>query len=285
MDTQKFKTILLPYLYDSKGRYNSPQLSRLKSFKKINDELFLFLEEQLKNGIGISESIYGIFNEKRNYCIICGKPTKYQSFYIGYKKTCHSEECLKKSYGLNPHTPSIQERQQNSKRMMKNNPMYNKETARKAHSAAKNKNNGILPIHNPVSKLKALESRYDKYQCFSPKNNLFKTKDYVFPSGKTIKIQGYEGLALDILLTTYSEQDIEICGRNHSFIYKKKNNDHRYYPDLFIKPINTYIEVKSFYTYKKNINMNLLKRQAILDAGYDFRFMIVKNHTNKKHYT
>lgn len=36
----------------------------------------------------------------------------------------------------------------------------------------------------------------------------YKFKDYILPSGKTIKYQGYENLALDELLKVYKEEDI-----------------------------------------------------------------------------
>jgi len=49
----------------------------------------------------------------------------------------------------------------------------------------------------------------------------------------------------------------------------------RYYPDIYIKSENKIIEVKSDYTMKQHKNINLLKRQACLDKGLQFEFMII----------
>jgi len=49
---------------------------------------------------------------------------------------------------------------------------------------------------------------------------------------------------------------------------------HRYYPDFYIKKDNKIIEVKSIYTYNIDIEKNLLKQKACLDAGYNFEFWI-----------
>jgi len=99
-------------------------------------------------------------------------------------------------------------------------------------------------------------------------------KDYILPSGKIVRIQGNENLALDQLLQTYQEAEI-ICDRSlvPKFWYGKK----KYYPDIYIPKDNLIIEVKSKWTYNGKpewLESNLLKQQACLDAGYNFKFMI-----------
>jgi hypothetical protein len=49
---------------------------------------------------------------------------------------------------------------------------------------------------------------------------------------------------------------------------------HSYYPDLFIKSKNMIVEVKSMWTYNKDKEKNLLKKEACLSMGYLFEFRI-----------
>lgn len=101
--------------------------------------------------------------------------------------------------------------------------------------------------------------------------------DYTLPSGKVIKLQGYEKYGLDLLFETYKEKDI---------LYKRSkmpeiwyvgidNKKHRYYPDFYIPKDNLIIEVKGRYTYKADLDKNLLKRKATEQKGFNFLFMII----------
>lgn len=106
-------------------------------------------------------------------------------------------------------------------------------------------------------------------------------RDYIFKSGRKEKIQGYEDRGIDLLLNTYNEDDIIINPfQLIKVFYLEDNKNHRYFPDIYIPKENLIIEVKSKYTYKGFIgwyNTNLLKRQACLNAGYNFQFMIFDN--------
>lgn len=109
----------------------------------------------------------------------------------------------------------------------------------------------------------------------------YQSKDYIFPSGKTVKVQGYEGLALDVLLETYDEADIKTDTFDIPTIdyIGHDNKPHKYYPDIYIPKDNLLIEVKSTYTYKADLGKNLLKEQASKDTGYAFKFMIMEVST------
>lgn len=100
-------------------------------------------------------------------------------------------------------------------------------------------------------------------------------KQFNFPSGKIINIQGYENLALDELVKLFEEDDI-ITKRSEmpKIIYKLKDKEHRYYPDIWIKSINKIIEVKSIYTYKKEFIKNINKALATRKLNFDFEFWI-----------
>lgn len=109
--------------------------------------------------------------------------------------------------------------------------------------------------------------------------NSHRFKDYELPSGKIVKIQGYENLALDKLLETYDEGDLVIGTREIrtivgriDYIFEGKNKV--YHPDIYIISENKVIEVKSKYTIKVDIEKNEAKRKAVLDRGMNFEFMI-----------
>ena len=124
---------------------------------------------------------------------------------------------------------------------------------------------------------KMINTKLEKYGSLLTPS--FRYKDYIFPSGKTVKIQGYENRALDILLKTYSEDDI-VVGRKilkitGDFIYKLGDKIHRYYPDIFIVSENKIIEVKSSFTLDRQSNTNELKKNSVLEKGYRFEFMIL----------
>jgi len=107
---------------------------------------------------------------------------------------------------------------------------------------------------------------------------LFKHKEYKLPSGKIIKVQGYEPQMLDILFEQgYKEEDISTDKNKVPKIWYKTpdNKTHRYYSDIYIHKENLIIEVKSDYIYKLHEEINLLKQQACLDAGYKFEFKIL----------
>jgi hypothetical protein len=99
--------------------------------------------------------------------------------------------------------------------------------------------------------------------------------DYELPSGKIIKLQGYEPRALDLLLTEYTEEEIFYKRSDMpSLFYDDKGKLRKYYPDFYIPKDNLIIEVKSTYTYKANLERNLLKEQCAKDAGFEYKLMI-----------
>jgi len=99
-------------------------------------------------------------------------------------------------------------------------------------------------------------------------------KDYALPSGKVWRVQGYEPQALDILLTQYSEQEIE--HEPFSVDYITNGKTHRYYPDFYIRHINTIIEVKSQYILDLHKDLNIRKEDACIEQGYKFMYMVIE---------
>lgn len=52
------------------------------------------------------------------------------------------------------------------------------------------------------------------------------------------------------------------------------NKVYKYYPDIYIKSKNLIIEVKSVWTYKKNIVKNTIKALRTKESGFNFEFWI-----------
>ena len=105
-------------------------------------------------------------------------------------------------------------------------------------------------------------------------------KLYTLPSGTVIKVQGYEPRALDILLTMTTEDNI-VTKRSLLPNIWYENSDHtkhRYFIDIMLVNENKLIEVKSTYTYSKDLNNNLRKKEACLALGYLFEFWVFSKH-------
>ena len=105
--------------------------------------------------------------------------------------------------------------------------------------------------------------------------NSFKKKEYTLPSGNVIIYQGYENVALDELLKTMTEDDFTNDVKQMpriNYIYEGKM--HRYYSDIYLPSHKKFIEVKSPYTYNKQLLQNNAKRDQVLLDGYIFEFWI-----------
>jgi hypothetical protein len=123
-----------------------------------------------------------------------------------------------------------------------------------------------------------------------------KGREFTLPSGKIIRIRGYEDKVLTILLSTYSEQELIIDNRLLEYnipIFRYVNvNQHTalYYPDIYIPKENKIIEVKSRWwwdghgsvNYKSRLTNNLKKRQAVLDQGFNYELWLFEDARNHK---
>lgn len=100
--------------------------------------------------------------------------------------------------------------------------------------------------------------------------NAYKLKEYIYPSGAIIKMQGYEHFALDELLQELTEHDIVTGSQNVPEVWYEDEwgKRHRYYVDIFIPSQNRCVEVKSTWTFKIKQHIVYLKQQALKDAGY-----------------
>ena len=60
------------------------------------------------------------------------------------------------------------------------------------------------------------------------------------------------------------------------YFFDGKNR--KYFPDFFIKKLNLVIEIKSTYTYECEKDQNEAKKEATINNGFNFKFLINKNY-------
>lgn len=109
------------------------------------------------------------------------------------------------------------------------------------------------------------------------------SKDYVLPSGKIIKVQGYENLALDLLLQTYREEEFEFEKSKmpeYWYFDDSQGKYRRYFPDFWIPKYNLIIEVKSDYTYNLEKMINDIKRKTVEYCGQNFKLIMFDRKFN-----
>ncbi len=112
-----------------------------------------------------------------------------------------------------------------------------------------------------------------------------RSKKYILPSGKIVRVQGYEAHAIKYLLYRGILEDDIIIGNKEIenvigkfwFYNNKKNKNCRYIPDIFVISLNTIYEVKSQYTMNLNVDLIGLKKQSIMDKGFNFEFLVFNN--------
>jgi len=115
-------------------------------------------------------------------------------------------------------------------------------------------------------------------------------KKYVLPSGRIVKIQGYENYGIEYLLSeSINENDIIIGNKEIEkeigtfwFYDIKKNKNRRYFPDIYVKSKHKIFEIKSTYTINLNMDLINIKRQSVIDRGFEFEFLIFNDKGVKK---
>lgn len=118
------------------------------------------------------------------------------------------------------------------------------------------------------------------YESFSRRSK-YLFKDFVFPSGRIIRVQGYEPEIIQELLDSgYCEDDIKTGIDCPEIWYNFNNKRRRYYPDIFIPKENLVIEVKSDYTFVNQYEYNIAKREATKAAGFSFQFRVRRSNNS-----
>ena len=200
----------------------------------------------------INQSRFCDFKNKNSRCINCGKEKRKETCLekYGVEYTLQSEEIRQKIKETNLQKYGVE------------NPFQNEEIKEKI----KETNLQKYGVENPSQNKEVFKKTLSK---------LYSAKEYTFPSGVIKNIQGYENLALDILLKKYKEEEIIVDTNSiPSFSYILKNKKRVYHPDIFVSKDNKIIEVKSIYTYLKDLEKNLCKMKQVEKSGYIFEFWI-----------
>ena len=175
------------------------------------------------------------------------------------------------------------------------NPLLNIDVKNKRINTIKSRYGVEYPSQNKEIRNKTIETYIKKYGFENPmqnpeianksSENCYKSKSFIFPSGKEIKCQGYEPFALKDLLEIYdiNENDIITGCKNVPTIWYNDNSGkkHRHYVDIFIPSQNKCIEVKSIWTIKKD-NSNIFEKQkAAKYMGYLYEVWVYDSKGNK----
>ncbi len=104
----------------------------------------------------------------------------------------------------------------------------------------------------------------------------YRIKEYILPSGKILKVQGYEPYALNDIINKeqIKEDDIVTGCTNVPVIWYNDllGEKHRHFVDIFIPSQNKCIEIKSSWTVKRE-NV-FLKQNAAKELGYNYEIWV-----------
>jgi hypothetical protein len=118
--------------------------------------------------------------------------------------------------------------------------------------------------------------------------HMYKSKEYIFPSGNIIRIQGYEHYAINELLQNEFVCETEIITgcKNVPIIWYNDNNGkkRRHFVDIYIPSQNRCIEVKSTWTAKLHDGNIILKQNAAKELGYNYEIWIYNKEGIKVEY-
>lgn len=81
----------------------------------------------------------------------------------------------------------------------------------------------------------------------------------------------------------FLEKYHKIVKKYKSIKYTFQEKERVYFPDFYQETLNLIIEIKSHYTYEKELEKNLAKQKACIEQGYKFIFIIDKNYEEFDH--
>lgn len=162
-------------------------------------------------------------------------------------------------------------------------PSQNEEIKRKIRQTNLEKYGNICSLHGKEIKEKVKQTNLKRYGVEYPaqnkkifsktKKSAFSKKKYQFKNNEIVEVQGYEFFALDLLQKQgYTFKEIEIESIEIQYQFNNKNCVH--FPDIYLPKENRIIEVKSTWTYKKQLDKNIEKQKSCIKKGYKYEFWI-----------
>ncbi len=205
-----------------------------------------------------------------------------------------ARQTCKERYGVeNPFAaPEVKEtiRQTNLIRYGCENPFQNELIKKKSQKTWQHNYGVSNPQQSKLIRRQSEETCLEKYGTRYPLQNAevarrafqrgAQKRGYTLPSGRSVKLAGYESLVLDEFLQTgMVEGDFDFGLHMLPAIFywdPKLQKRRRYYPDFFVPKWNWIIEVKSKYTYQHERTTNLAKFRACRQQGYAYSLIIRK---------
>lgn len=292
-DTQKELFLLTNFLDKSYPTISDSQRFYHIFFDMMDLELCEFCKEPRK--YGFMNKFSEIIDKKdSNYCKTCGKNDCVTLSNIKYSKIGISNK-----YGVDNiwDIPGYREKMEKNNIDKWGTPyiMGSKHFKEKTKEKIEKEWGGNHPTKSKGVQSKKRKTNLIKYgfEC-SLQNPMvydrhtkscYTSKKYILPSGKIIYLQGYENMAMDILLKKYKEEDLivskkDIVDKTGIFSYIFLDKECLYYPDIYIESDNKIIEVKSEYTYNLSINQNELKKNSVINKNINFEFWIFDGNKN-----
>jgi len=236
------------------------------------------LDEILREGCASVLGEYKLYNQRMRvrFRCSCGVETSKKFEMLNVYKLPYCEAC------------SLKIKEKNKKESnMKNYGVENTGSLKEVKDKIKNTYEERYGMH--PKKLKDVQDKW-KATCLErygghPNQNKevqakseatsFSYKNYIMPSGKIVKYQGYENVALDELVKKYEEDDI-LVGRTDipTIDYYINDTKHVYFPDFMIKSENKIIEIKSEWTIQLKRGNVEEKALATIKAGYKYEIWV-----------
>ena len=170
------------------------------------------------------------------------------------------------------------------------NPLQSEEIKEKIKKTVFDKYGCEYTAQSTEFKEKSRLTCLDKYGCDYPMQDpdiaercskaAYQSKPYTFPSGRIEYVQGYEPLALDLLIDTGMDEDkIIVKNKDTPEIWYMDpltpSKFRRHYPDIYIPSEKWLIEVKSTWTYKRDKYEVHTKKKAAVALGYLYQIWIM----------
>lgn len=236
-------------------------------FKLIGEYEKLNQSSKIK-GTCITEGCDGTF--EKNFCNLYIYQSPYCRKCVKKISTTKQGTSNMKKYGVKStaQIPSVKKKMEktNLEKFGSKSPMQNKIIKEKVQNTMMQRYGVKHNMQHPELANKQLEAS-------------FKLKEFTLPSGKVLKLQGFEHFCLYDLLNKegIKEEDI-ITSRIDvpELWYRDENNtEHRHYVDFFVKSLNKCIEVKSEWTIRKEKKDKIyLKQKAAIELGYEYEIRV-----------
>jgi len=236
----------------------------------VNDKEYIIKKEQT------IFKLYGVKNTfQAEKCKEKGKQTCLKKYGVEFtsqsqqKKDNSEKTCLEK-YGVKTYSQT----KEFSKMLQEIWENRSKEEKEKIYNKAKQTFFKNLGVENPMQNIDIFEKQ---------QKSSYYRKNYILPSKKEITLQGYENYTLNSLLKIYKEEEIiikdkEIFKLTGPITYLQNNIIHYYRPDFFIPKDNLIIETKSTRTFNIEKEKCILKKDACINLGYNYRWYIYEKN-------